>query len=124
MGLATNIAEWLSTCEEEVREKFAGNEPVAFAPAAFSPRCKDAVLTTNFPRAAPHFMGQRILSLQDERTATTTHYLGLRVGTSKTFSLELLRSFYHLPARPPTTDPAGNNVRNFRIGFRCAYEAP
>jgi len=124
-GLATNVAEWLASCEEELREKFADNEPLVYSPAPFAARCKDAVLTTNFPSSAPNIMGQRILALQDERDATTTHYLGRRLGTTpSSLSLELLLYFPHLPSRPPVSDPAGNDVRNFRVGFRCAYEAP
>jgi hypothetical protein len=124
LGLATNVAEWLLSCEEDVRENFMGDAPGVAPPGTFTAMCRDAVLTTNFPHVAPHFMGQRILSLRDEADATETHYLGVRMGTVRARLLDYYRVFPHLPSRPPSADRAGNSVRNFRVGFRCAYDAP
>lgn len=123
-GLATNVAEWLATCEEEVREKLMGIGPLVFAPSRVARRCLNAVLTTNLPRFSPDFMGQRILAIQDNPGATETAYLGRRLDATGLRAFDLLLLYKHLPSRPPPADPAGNNVRNFQVSFRCAYDAP
>lgn len=123
-GLATNVAEWLSTCEEAARTVFVGDAPLVVQRSRFSATCTSAVLTTNFPDPAPDVMGQRIVALVDDEKLTNTYYLGDRLGTTRAPRLEHHRAFTHMPTRPAYGDRAGNHIRNFRIGFRCAYEVP
>ncbi len=123
-GLATNVGEWLGTCEEEISGMFSSSAPVVLGPtAAVKSRCVQAALTTTLPPRVPDFDGQVIRSLHVTADDTVFSYLGKRLGNPPS-AFDTPITFPHDPAKPGPRDPVGNDVRNFALGFRCAYEVP
>jgi formylglycine-generating enzyme required for sulfatase activity len=123
IGLSSNVGEWLATCEEDIRAEYLENTPHIDEQRLFKARCTSAVLTTDFAQGNRSFDGQAIRSITVENEKAEVHYLGRRMGNPAS-AFDERRAFYEAPGATGSRDPAGNDVRNFLVGFRCAYEAP
>ncbi len=123
-GLVSNVGEWIGTCEEEARTTFASDAPLVLGSTGVAARCTDAVLTTNIPDiSARLFVGQIIRSIHVEGRTAVTRYLRERIGRGSS-AFDTWRVITQDPTVSTLQDEAGNDYRDFAIGFRCAYEAP
>ncbi len=123
-GLVSNVGEWLATCEEEARTTFASDAPLVLGSTVVAPRCTDAVLTTNVPDTSSRILiGQVVRSIHVEGRTAVIRYLRERIGRGSS-AFDTWRVIPQDPADSTVQDAAGNDYRDFAIGFRCAYEAP
>lgn len=119
--LAGNASELLETCGEELA-RFEGTAPLVRPASAESSRCSESVLVagSNWRSWVDIDSASTVGSATVFRVVAdeTIQYAG-----SGTFPTEAFFSQWTRPlAGVAGTDPAGNDRRSWRVGFRCAYD--
>ena len=124
VGLSGNASEWLATCQEDLP---ITSGSVIRPPTTFKPMCAAAVLaagTSWLSAQAVPFAAAAASIFAATQGATGTRRFSAMVPdlVGASFLNNVFDEQLAMPLPGAGTDPAGNDLRDWRVGFRCAYD--